>query len=87
MKSLYLALFLSLSTVVMAVENQSPAAQAVDTACASEAQVAGCGQAKVGTGMLKCIEQYHRTHKDFKVSHECKRARRNLHETHEMKNK
>lgn len=79
MKSLLsLALLCSL-TSVMAAENKSADAQAVDQACSQEAQTASCGSDKVGTGLLKCIHAYKKEHKkDFKISEGCKTAMKTL---------
>jgi hypothetical protein len=55
--------------------SQNPDALAIDKACAAEAQTAGCGAEKVGTGMLRCLHTYRKEHrKDFKVSEGCKAA-------------
>lgn len=52
--------------------------EAVDKACASEASQAGCANAQVGSGLLKCIHAYRREHRDFKVSDGCKAAMKQL---------
>lgn len=49
-------------------------AQAIDAACKSDGATAGCGNAQVGTGLMKCIHAYKETHKDWKVSEGCKAA-------------
>jgi hypothetical protein len=50
-------------------------ALAIDAACTAEASTAGCGDKKVGTGLLKCIHAYKREHrKEFKISDGCKDA-------------
>jgi hypothetical protein len=55
--------------------SQNPDALAIDAACTAEAQTAGCGDEKVGTGLLKCVGAYRKAHKkDFKVSDGCKAA-------------
>ena len=53
-------------------------AQAIDNACKTEAATAGCGQAVVGKGLLKCIGGYKRTHSDFKFSDGCRGAMRQM---------
>ena len=54
---------------------QNPDALAIDSACATEGQTAGCGDKKVGTGLLKCIMAYKKAHrKEFQVSEGCKAA-------------
>ena len=47
---------------------------AINTACASDAQTAGCGGEKVGKGLLKCLGAYKKAHKDFKFSDACRDA-------------
>lgn len=84
MKSLSLVLLFIVSTA-MASESKSPEALNVDSACSAEGATANCGDKKVGTGLLKCIEEYHKSHKDFKVSDSCKQARKQLKEAHKMK--
>ena len=52
---------------------------AVDTACAQEAQTAGCGKEVVGQGLLKCIFAYKRKNKStFTLSAGCKSALQTL---------
>ena len=77
MKSISLILLLVVSTA-MANENKRPEALNVDSACSADATTAGCGDKKVGTGLLKCIESYRKEHKSFKVSESCKNARLQL---------
>ncbi len=53
--------------------------QNADNACKAEGTAAGCGAEQVGTGLLKCIHQYHMAHKaDFKVSAGCHAAMKQL---------
>ncbi len=59
-------------------ENMSPDAQALDAACASDAQTAGCSGLKVGTGLLKCLHKYKTEHKEYKFSKECREAKTKL---------
>lgn len=61
--------------------------EAVATACAEEAKIANCGDAKVGTGLLKCIHQYKKENrKEFKISDACKESMRRL-KAHKMEMK
>jgi len=48
--------------------------QAVDQACASDAATAQCGTAKVGSGLLKCIGDYHKANPSFKPAPACMSA-------------
>lgn len=83
MKSVALALsFTLISSVAMAAghEAKGPDAQAIDSACTSDAATAGCGSEKVGTGLLKCLWGYKKEHKDFKFSDGCKTAMKKAHD-------
>jgi hypothetical protein len=53
---------------------------AINTACAAEAQTASCGADKVGTGLLKCLHAYKKANKDFKFSDGCKAAMEKRHD-------
>lgn len=61
-------------------------AQAVNTACAQEGVTAGCGNEKVGIGLLKCIYAYKKTHKEFKASEGCHAAMKTLRTAKTAKN-
>jgi hypothetical protein len=58
-------------------------ARAINTACAADAQTAGCGAEKVGRGLLKCLHIYRRaqrqTNKAFTFSPGCESAIQQLH--------
>lgn len=47
---------------------------AVNKACAQDAQTANCPDAKMGTGLLKCLHQYKKANKGFKNSETCQSA-------------
>jgi|WetSurMetagenome_2_1015567.scaffolds.fasta_scaffold15668_3 hypothetical protein len=47
---------------------------AINTACAADAQTAGCGDKKVGSGLLRCLGEYRKAHKEFTLSAGCKSA-------------
>lgn len=51
---------------------------AATAACQEEAKIAGCSDKVVGKGMLKCIRQYKKSHKDFKIGDSCKAAGKEL---------
>jgi hypothetical protein len=55
---------------------------AVNSSCSAEAATAGCGDKKVGSGLLKCIHAYKKTNKDFKISDGCKEASKKLKADH-----
>jgi hypothetical protein len=81
MKTLLISIaFLGLASFAQAKENMSADAQAVDAACTQDAATAGCGNEKVGTGLMKCIHAYKQAHKDFKVSEGCKTAMHKMHD-------
>jgi hypothetical protein len=91
MKSILLITLLMISSIsfvhaqpsvqqsIAAKEEESPKALAVDSACMQEAATASCGNAKVSTGLLRCIRSYKQANKDFKPSDSCRRAIRKLH--------
>ena len=79
MKNLFtLILMMSFAAVSQAGESKSADAQAVNTACAQDGVTAGCGDKKVGTGLLRCLAAYKKAHKDFKFSESCKNAKKTL---------
>jgi hypothetical protein len=55
-------------------------AQAVDSACKSDAATAGCGGEVVGKGLLKCLHAYKEAHKDYKFSEGCHEAMKHFRE-------
>jgi len=61
-------------------------AQAVDSACTADASKAGCGNEKVGTGLMKCLHAYKEAHKDFKISDGCHDSMRKMHEAKKDEN-
>lgn len=60
---------------------------AVNSACSAEATAANCGDQKVGSGLLKCIQAHKKSNRDFKISDSCKASMKSLkkarHERHE----
>ena len=59
------------------IEKARPAKQQkseIDNACANDAKTANCGDKQVGSGLLKCLHEYKKDHKDFKLSPDCKTA-------------
>jgi hypothetical protein len=79
-RGLLLAALLTVTlTSVKAGENMGADAQGIDTACASDATTAGCGNEKVGTGLLKCLHAYKRANKSFTFSPSCKTAMEKMH--------
>ena len=52
----------------------------VKSACSEESKAASCGDKEVGKGLLKCIHEYKKATKDFKVSDGCKAAMKSLKE-------
>ncbi len=61
-------------SAAFAESNRKEDAAKVNTACAKDAQTAGCAGEVVGKGLLKCLKNYKRTDKSFKVSSDCKAA-------------
>lgn len=52
--------------------------EAVNAACSTDAQTAGCGSEVVGKGLLKCLHNYKKEHKEFKFSESCKSSMKKL---------
>ncbi len=52
----------------------------VKSACSEESKAASCGDKEVGKGLLKCIHEYKKATKEFKVSEGCKSAMMSLKE-------
>ncbi len=85
MKTLIMS-FITLSTVVVFAQGGSSTgkeelkkdAQAVNVACQEEAKAAGCEGKEVGKGLLKCVREYRKANKEFKVSDGCKDALKEL---------
>ena len=63
-------------------ESAKPEAQVVNASCSEDAKTAGCGDDKVGTGLLKCLHAYKKSHSDFKFSDGCKTAMKDLRKEH-----
>lgn len=79
-KILVLGVWFSLISAASATNPAFQAdAQNVNTGCTADATTAGCGNEKVGTGLLKCLHAYKMAHHDFKFSDACKTAMRQLH--------
>ncbi len=57
------------------IASKSTRAQAINAACATDSQTAGCDGKEVGTGLIRCLHAYRKQHKqDFKISESCKAA-------------
>lgn len=58
-------------------------AQSINTACAQDAQTAGCSGEVVGKGLLRCLHKYKHdqraTNKSFDFSPSCSAAMKQLH--------
>lgn len=86
MKKILMALVLTSSVSAFAVESSNidkPKADPtkkellhedrtqVNNSCSAESTTAGCEDKKVGSGLLKCIHEYKKKNKEFKVSEAC----------------
>ena len=88
-KNLMIAVMASFFAFTAFAENAElkPDKEAVNSACAEESKTAGCGDAVVGKGLLKCIHDYKKAHKkEFKISDTCKESMRKL-KSHRMEMK
>ncbi len=84
MKVLLLTAAVSLVSINAYADEKNPAlkadAQAVDSACTSDAAAAGCGGEVVGKGLLRCLHNYKEAHKEFKFSAGCREAMKHFHQ-------
>lgn len=78
MKIILSAFILSTLSFAQAAESQMASAQAVNTVCTEEAEVAKCGNDKVGTGLIKCLRDHKRANKGFKISDSCEASLKQL---------
>ena len=51
---------------------------AVEQACASDAEKAGCSGKEIGSGLMKCIHAYKKANKGFELSESCKASAKSL---------
>lgn len=78
MKNTILIAALMMAMTSQAKENTTADAQAVNAACTADAATASCGTEKVGTGLLKCLHAYKKSHSEFKFSDGCKVAMKTM---------
>ncbi len=62
-------------------------AQAINSACASDAATAGCGGEVVGKGLLKCLHAYKQAHKEYKFTAGCREAMKQFREDRQEEKK
>jgi len=68
-------LFVAFSSVAFANDPAKKANNAaINTACAADGKMADCGDKQVGTGLLRCLHDYKKSHKEFALSAGCKEA-------------
>ncbi len=51
---------------------------AVNAACKADADLAGCPKAKVGSGLLKCLNDFGKKNLAFKISASCVEAKKKM---------
>lgn len=78
-----LVLTSALSIAQAATVNTGADAQNIDNSCSTDAKTAGCPDAKVGTGLLKCLRAYKKANPTYKFSPTCKTAKMKMKEDHE----
>lgn len=73
---LVMALFLATSVNAQAAmdEKLKEEAQAINSACKTDAANAGCAGEVVGKGLLKCLRAYKQAHKEYKFTDACREA-------------
>jgi hypothetical protein len=75
----FAALVLSMScSVALAAEAAAAMEPTMDTACATEMKTANCAMDKTGEESKKCLHDYKKAHKDFKMSEECHKAMKHM---------
>jgi hypothetical protein len=72
----------SVAFAVPTAEDKADASQ-INSACAQDAQTAGCSGEVVGKGLLKCLHSYKEANKSYKFSPGCKAAMQKLHQDKE----
>ncbi len=89
MRVLFITAFLAISVSAHAEKNEKVKedAQAINSACKADAATAGCGDEVVGKGLLKCLHNYKKAHKDYKFSEGCREAMKQLKEDRQAEKK
>lgn len=79
MKILLISALLALTfSTTQANEQMKADAEAVNSACTQDGATAGCGNEKVGSGLLKCLHAYKKAHKEFKFQESCVTAMKTM---------
>ena len=80
MKTIFLVALMSAALNVQASETMKADAEAINSACTQDSATAGCGSEKVGSGLLKCLHAFKKSHSEFKFSDGCKTAMKKMHQ-------
>lgn len=84
MKAIFLTLTIAISSSAFAQTgtntpvSEMASAQAINTVCTQEAETAKCGNDKVGSGLIKCLRDYKKAHKDFVITDSCEASLKQL---------
>lgn len=78
-------LIMSLGLSVVANADMKSDKEGVAAACTQDSATAGCGSEVVGKGLLKCLHEYKKAHKEYKFSEGCKSAMKTLRADHKEK--
>ena len=81
-KILLFVFMIAISGVVQAAPKRGALkadAELINSSCRADAQVAGCSNEKVGSGLIKCLWQYKKANPKFDFSNECKSALKKMH--------
>ncbi len=65
---------LSLLTLTVHANTLRVDKENINNVCQSDARMANCQDLKAGSGLLKCIHAYKKTHKNFQLSDACNAA-------------
>jgi len=71
---LFFALVMNFACLAGLNASTSANAVAINKECSTESAVANCGEKKVGSGLVPCMHEYSKDHKDFKISTGCDKA-------------
>lgn len=81
LKSIIATVVITGSVVAFANQREEMDAQ-VKQACAAEITTTGCGEKSIGRGLMRCMHEYKRAHKDFKISDGCREVKHQLKAEH-----
>lgn len=77
--TLVMSLFImSVSAFALDKKERAEADSEIKQSCSSEVSTANCSDKSYGKGLMKCLENYKKQHKEFQISEGCKSARKKI---------